>query len=205
LLRRTDGKWDLQWLGYFAPLAGHDFIEPVFKRRVASSPEGLVDAPVESHVGGLGSSTTEPAAFDVTQILDGDDAVALAPVRPELGTVEARTLTQPAVSVAKDGERVYLMVVPSIVYEELPLARFEGCLAIEIVDVETAAVAREPGGTPAVRARIDAPFEGHYGPGMCDYDRRSSMGIIMVRMRDTREPDGSGTLRLTTHATGVVL
>jgi hypothetical protein len=106
-----------------------------------------------------------PAGYEyVGTLLDYDDAVAFGGERIE----------QADLAIAQNGA-VLLIATPIQTAEPYHM----GCKVLEVMDLETAAVRREPTGDTTVLASITGEDD-NIGPGLCTYDAESSTGVVMV-------------------------
>lgn len=130
----------------------------------------------------------------VGRLVDAEDARAV--LGPD---AIAPVLTQPAIARSRVRGRLLLLLTPA---DPEAAENHRACIALEIEDLASARVRREPDGTPALLARVDADFEGHLGPGLCDYDPASETGVLITLMRENRDIEPID-LRVSVHATGV--
>lgn len=121
----------------------------------------------------------------VGQLLDAADAA-------ELG---GDVVQQADIALARDGS-ILLLVTPIKLLED---PNHKGCIALQIDDIDTAAVARNENGSLLRRATITADGNG-LGPGLCTYDAQSETGVMLVI---TTIKDDPVDIEFSLHSTGV--
>jgi hypothetical protein len=119
----------------------------------------------------------------VGELLTAADASELGGTRVE----------QIDLSIAKD-DTILAIVTP---IDDTDAVLHQGCVVLEVDDLATAHVRRDPAGHLVRRAVITGDGNG-IGPGLCTYDRDSSTGVLI-----DLTSVGSGTIDFSLRATGI--